>query len=347
MTTYQAQNGRSPSGYYDENILNMARFLMANGYSRIGASGIAGCVAGESGGDPESMEIPEDAPGTGSGGGGFIQWTPISAYPGLVTGNPTADLNNQFEAILRFNNNSGSSISQLNAQSSPVAAADFYSQFFERPLNTNSDVRASVANSVYAALGGPPPPPPNPWPLKQGDSGSDVVTLQENLNKWKCATPPLTKPYDGSFGPLTKAAVQTALRHWNYNAGDVAGAVVGESLWNHLKGTPPPPIAKGTYPAPAALTAVGGHTTVELTWHAVVPPKGQKVTGYQVEVYDDPPVLDAKWHWTVAKAATVPGLHAVMLHGLIQGRAYQAHVWALGSPVSSEHNYATVKFRTG
>jgi hypothetical protein len=34
----------------------------------------------------------------------------------------------------------------------PVYAADFYSQRFERPAVTNSDVRSSVAWSVYDNL---------------------------------------------------------------------------------------------------------------------------------------------------------------------------------------------------
>jgi hypothetical protein len=33
-----------------------------------------------------------------------------------------------------------------------VQAAEFYSQYFERPAVTNSDVRAGVATSVYAQL---------------------------------------------------------------------------------------------------------------------------------------------------------------------------------------------------
>jgi len=36
----------------------------------------------------------------------------------------------------------------------PVAAAKFYSQNFERPLVTDSDVRANVAQSIYSQLGG-------------------------------------------------------------------------------------------------------------------------------------------------------------------------------------------------
>lgn len=122
--------------------------VMAHGSTRMGAAGIAGCAAGESMGDPEAMEVG------GGGGGGLIQWTPIDAYPGLVTGNPTADLNNQFAAIPVFNNSTGSSVAALNAQPDPVSAADYYSQNFERPAVTDSDVRASTAILVYNSVPG-------------------------------------------------------------------------------------------------------------------------------------------------------------------------------------------------
>jgi hypothetical protein len=135
------------SGSASQNYITIANYLVQNGYSKTAAAGICGCIAGESGGNPEAME------GGGSGGGGLIQWTPISAYPGLVTGNATKDLDAQLPAIIAYNNVQGPGlVAMLNAQTSPVAAADFYSQYFERPAVTDSDVRASVANSVYAAI---------------------------------------------------------------------------------------------------------------------------------------------------------------------------------------------------
>ena len=39
-----------------------------------------------------------------------------------------------------------------NFATNPVEAADFYSQHFERPAVTDSDVRAGVAESVYSEL---------------------------------------------------------------------------------------------------------------------------------------------------------------------------------------------------
>ena len=143
--TGSTPSGSSGSGSTNE--LTVAKYLVANGYSRAAAAGIASCIAGESSGDPESV---------GSGGAGLIGWTPpSSASPNvnIVTGNATADLNAQMTDIIAYNNAQGSGrIAMLNAITDPVQAADFYSQNFERPLVTDSDVRSSVATSIYSQL---------------------------------------------------------------------------------------------------------------------------------------------------------------------------------------------------
>lgn len=137
-----APPGTGTAGSNVHNLIEIGKYMHANGYSRAAAAGIAGCVAGESGGNPESV---------GSGGNGLIGWTPPK--PGIVTGNPTRDLNVQLPMIIEYNNAQGAGlIAQLNAISNPVSAADFYSEKFERPLVTNSDVRPSVALLVYGAL---------------------------------------------------------------------------------------------------------------------------------------------------------------------------------------------------
>jgi LysM repeat protein len=127
-------------GYDGSAMAATALFLTQHGYSRSGAAGIIACIAGESGGNPESV---------GSGGGGLIGWTPLPG--GMVTGNPTADLNTQLAALLQYNNANGN-VAGLNSQGSPTAAADYYSQTFERPAVTDSDVRDAVALIVYTGL---------------------------------------------------------------------------------------------------------------------------------------------------------------------------------------------------
>lgn len=136
-----------------QNYLTIAEYLVKNGYKNAAAAGIVGCIAGESGGDPEALEDKSTPIALNSGGGGLIQWTPISSYPGLVTGNASKDLDAQLPAIIAYNNGRGSfHIEALNQQTDPVAAADYYSTYFEAPAVTDSDVVPSVAKSVYAQL---------------------------------------------------------------------------------------------------------------------------------------------------------------------------------------------------
>jgi hypothetical protein len=131
-------------------VLAIGQYLVDNGYSRAAAAGVASCVDGESGANPESE---------GSGGGGLIGWTPLgSAQPdaNIITGDVSADMTTQLADILYYNSSEigQSEVDALNSQTDPVAAADFYSQNFEKPAVTNSDVVPSVAEDVFSELGG-------------------------------------------------------------------------------------------------------------------------------------------------------------------------------------------------
>jgi len=132
------------------NLLAIGQFLVGNGYSKAAAAGIASCIDGESGGNPESE---------GDGGGGLIGWTPLSsAQPNanVITGNVEQDMLTQLSDILFYNSNEigQSAVNELNSISDPVAAADFFSQNFERPAVTDSDVVPSVAEQIFSDLGG-------------------------------------------------------------------------------------------------------------------------------------------------------------------------------------------------
>ncbi len=134
------------SGNY---LLAVGQYLVENGYSAAAAAGVASCVDGESGGNPESV---------GSGGGGLIGWTPISsAEPNsnIITGNPAQDMMTQLSDLLYYNSTEigQSLVDELNSQTDPVAAADFFSQNFEKPAVTDSDVVPSVAEQIYSELG--------------------------------------------------------------------------------------------------------------------------------------------------------------------------------------------------
>ena len=132
------------------NLLAIGQFLVANGYSKAAAAGVASCVDGESTGNPESE---------GSGGGGLIGWTPLGSAapnPNIITGNVAQDMMTQLSDLLFYNSNEigQAAVTELNGVSDPVSAADFFSQNFERPAVTDSDVRPSVAEQIFSELGG-------------------------------------------------------------------------------------------------------------------------------------------------------------------------------------------------
>jgi LysM repeat protein len=131
-------------------LLAIGQYLVDNGYSKAAAAGVASCVDGESGGNPESE---------GDGGGGLIGWTPLgSAAPNsnIITGNASQDMLTQLADILYYNSNEigQSQVAGLNSQTDPVSAADYFSQNFEKPAVTDSDVVPSVAEQIYSELGG-------------------------------------------------------------------------------------------------------------------------------------------------------------------------------------------------
>jgi Phage tail lysozyme len=124
------------------NYATIVDFLVAHGYTPMGAAGIAGNMYQESMGDPESV---------GSGGGGLIGWTPLPS--GLVTGNPAADLQTQLNAVLTYNQQYPQYIPALNAATSPTQAADIYMNYFERPGIPAASNREGAAQAVAAACG--------------------------------------------------------------------------------------------------------------------------------------------------------------------------------------------------
>ncbi len=129
-------------------LLAVAQYLVENGYSDAAAAGVASCVDGESGGNPESV---------GSGGGGLIGWTPLSSAapnPNIITGDAAQDMMGQLSDILYYNSTEIGQplVNQLDSISDPVAAADFFSQNFEKPAVTDGDVVASVAEQIFSEL---------------------------------------------------------------------------------------------------------------------------------------------------------------------------------------------------
>lgn len=138
----QAPTCSGSGGMLPQNYATIVSFLTAHGYTNLAAAGIAGNIFQESGGNPESV---------GSGGGGLIGFTPLPQ--GLVTGNPSADLQAQLQAVLSYNQQWSAYIPALNASTSAVQAADIYMNDFERPGMPAAANREEAAQAVAQACG--------------------------------------------------------------------------------------------------------------------------------------------------------------------------------------------------
>jgi hypothetical protein len=134
--------GAGGTGMLPYNYAAIVNFLVAHGYTKLGAVGIAGNIYQESKGNPESI---------GSGGGGLIGWTPLPS--GFVTGNVTADLQTQLAALLTYNKGWAQYIPMLNAATNPTDAAYVYMTYFERPGLPAAANREGAAVAVAQACG--------------------------------------------------------------------------------------------------------------------------------------------------------------------------------------------------
>jgi hypothetical protein len=140
-----ACSGTGPAGgtgMLPYNYVAIVNFLVAHGYTKLAAVGIAGNIYQESQGNPESV---------GSGGGGLIGWTPLPA--GMVTGNVAADLQTQLGALLTYNQGWAQYIPMLNGAANPTSAAYIYMTYFERPGLPAAYNREGAAVAVAQACG--------------------------------------------------------------------------------------------------------------------------------------------------------------------------------------------------
>jgi hypothetical protein len=141
-TSGAVQCSADASGMLPENYAAIVTFLTQHGYTGLAAAGIAGNIYQESKGDPESI---------GSGGGGLIGWTPLPAD--FVTGNVSADLETQLEALLTYNQQWAQYIPMLNSATSASDAAYVYMTYFERPGIPAAYNREAAATAVAQACG--------------------------------------------------------------------------------------------------------------------------------------------------------------------------------------------------
>ncbi len=141
-----------PGGTSTPGLMTVARYIMASGGTKAAGAGVAGVVAGESGGNPEAEEAG------GGGGMGLIQWTPGSKarpYQPIITGNAGKDMAVQLPDMLNYIDGRGGigAINAGGASGGPMGAAEVFSAM-EAPLVPGSDIRAGSVAAVYAALGG-------------------------------------------------------------------------------------------------------------------------------------------------------------------------------------------------
>ena len=131
-------------------VLAIGQYLVDNGYSAAAAAGVASCVDGESGANPESE---------GDGGGGLIGWTPLgSAEPdaNIITGDVSADMMTQLADILYYNSERDRSVPGGRAEQPdrPGRGGRLLLAELREAGRDPLDVVPSVAEDVYSELGG-------------------------------------------------------------------------------------------------------------------------------------------------------------------------------------------------
>jgi hypothetical protein len=125
--------------------VSVAQYLLAHGATKNAAAGIAGVIAGESGGNPEILEEG------GGGGEGLLQWTPgssASPYQPIITGDAAKDMATQLADMMGYISGRGG-LGSINAAGSAIGAADVFS-LMEAPAVQYSDVDSSAVASMVA-----------------------------------------------------------------------------------------------------------------------------------------------------------------------------------------------------
>jgi hypothetical protein len=163
-------------GNIPANAAAIATYLQGSGLSKIAAAGILGNIEQESGGIPTAGSNPP--------GSGLIQ----------QLGDPGGTLAQELPKIISFINSNGS-ISDINSHAtSPTAAADWFSKYYERPGIPNLANREASAVSSYAAgyakggkvPGGNKPPKGEPeWMTKNAkELMAEVAADQKAVSHW-------------------------------------------------------------------------------------------------------------------------------------------------------------------
>lgn len=130
------------------NAITAYNYFIGKGLSPAASAGIVGNLIAESGVNPESVQ-------PGGAGRGIAQWSVGGRWnPGLMTGNPTTDLQNQLDYVWQELNTSYTSVlAGLQAAQNVTVATTIVETQYERPKINNTDTRVSAASDVLASVG--------------------------------------------------------------------------------------------------------------------------------------------------------------------------------------------------
>lgn len=178
-------------------------------------------------------------------------------------------------------------------------------QFTDRYAGRSLD--ATLFNASFFSK----PLPPPAWPvLRQGASGTAVVTLQTRLEAWGFRS----VAADGNFGPATLAAVKSFQAAHSL----VADGVVGALTWAALEKSPPPPPPMATATQPAAFHVSARYTNITASWGGAT-----RVTEYVVHLIDAASGLDAQ-----PPVKLPPSASSHIFRHLREKHHYRVGIWA-------------------
>lgn len=119
-------------------------FFLAHGLTGPQSAGVVGNLVQESGVNPESVQ-------PGGPGRGIAQWSAGGRWqPGLMTGNPAVDLQNQLAFMWQeMTGPESASLAAVRATSDPAAAATAFELTYERAGSPNMAARTGAAQRIY------------------------------------------------------------------------------------------------------------------------------------------------------------------------------------------------------
>ena len=202
-----------------------------------------------------------------------VPWTSASYFGALPGAQTIGSQGSMEKADLAFFGNTGAGsqnvsipgfsgpIGHIGIANSSNAYTSAFSGVVTADVPYNSPFAMGVRLDNVNTGGGPPPaPPPRTTALRPGNTGAAVVQLQRGLNKW---APEIGLRTDlstnGDYNSATEAAVQDALRYFDYSAANVNAGVAIPSLQQHLWVNPPPQAKKP--PPPPEFGNLGAGST--------------------------------------------------------------------------------------